>query len=66
MSLDFNYIGKCQEISLFHGLYTFEVWGAQGGTCDVEESGRGGYAKGTIKLTYTKNVCMCWWKRRTI
>ena len=54
--MDFVYTGKCEEFYLFSGFYTFEVWGAQGGNCSYEESGRGGYAKGEIYIENSRQT----------
>ena len=57
--INFQYIGRCQERYLQSGTYLFEVWGAQGGTCGVTESGRGGYAKGTGHFRTQKRIVVC-------
>ena len=47
---EFNYTGNVQTwIVPKTGLYQLEVWGAEGGTSGY--GGKGGYAKGFIKLT---------------
>lgn len=54
--ITFNYTGNVQTFTApYDGVYTIEVWGAQGGTgCQKGCSGRGGYggySKGDITLT---------------
>lgn len=44
---EFNYTGGMQQATLPAGIYTLEVWGAQGGGT----GGLGGYSTGTITLT---------------
>lgn len=43
----FNYTGGMQQVTVPAGIYTLEVWGAQGGA----GGGLGGYSKGTVTLT---------------
>jgi len=50
----FTFTGDVQEfVAPSDGVYTLEVWGAQGGSTgyDVDKGGLGGYAKGNITLT---------------
>ncbi len=48
----FAYTGGKQEVTLQPGTYTFECWGAQGGSYNsTYTGGKGGYATGTITLT---------------
>lgn len=44
---EFNYTGGMQQVTVPAGIYTLEVWGAQGGA----GGGLGGYSKGTVTLT---------------
>lgn len=44
---EFNYTGGMQQVTVPAGVYTLEVWGAQGGA----GGGLGGYSKGTVTLT---------------
>lgn len=47
---DFNYTGVTQDFVVPEdGIYTLEVWGAEGGTSGY--GGKGGYSKGNITLT---------------
>lgn len=50
LSQTFNYNGGIQNITLPAGRYTFEVWGAAGGTDASGYGGQGGYAKGDLTL----------------
>ena len=59
MQYEYSTIGKCHEIVLSKGFYIFEVWGAQGGNCDFEESGRGGYSKASIKFESSQKLFVC-------
>lgn len=43
---EFNYTGGMQQVTVPAGIYTLEVWGAQGGA----GGGLGGYSKGTVTL----------------
>lgn len=44
---EFSYTGGMQQVTVPAGIYTLEVWGAQGGA----GGGLGGYSKGTVTLT---------------
>ena len=39
-----------QTVLLTRGLYQFEAWGAQGGTCGIDKAGLGGYARGIFRI----------------
>ena len=41
--------GSCETTIIGRGEYMFEVWGAQGGTCDLNQSARGGYSRAVFK-----------------
>ncbi len=48
--MTFSYTGNIQEFTILcPGAYQLEVWGAQGGSADVD-GGKGGYSSGTIIL----------------
>ncbi len=51
-TIDFDYTGKEEAISLPKGNYKLEVWGAQGGTDNntKEIGGLGGYSVGTYNI----------------
>lgn len=54
-SQDFSYTGSSQGfIAPATGTYTFEVWGAEGGTSGY--GGKGGYSKGSYTLTKGQTV----------
>lgn len=55
----FEYTGNIQTITLKPGTYTLEAWGASGGNFHYHNQaapGKGGYSKGTIKLTKTTTL----------
>lgn len=55
----FEYTGSIQTITLKPGTYTLEAWGASGGNFHYHNQaapGKGGYSKGTIKLTKTTTL----------
>lgn len=55
----FEYTGSIQTITLKPGTYTLEAWGASGGNFHYHNqsaTGKGGYSKGTIKLTKTTTL----------
>lgn len=59
VSKTFNYIGAVQEfIAEADGMYTLEVWGAQGGQSSHSSSSanKGGYAKGNIVLKKNQKI----------
>lgn len=46
------YSGSAKSLALPEGTYQLEVWGAMGGyRSDITYAGKGGYAKGTLRLT---------------
>ncbi len=49
---NFDYTGAVQTFTVpYDGLYTMEVWGAQGGIAyGSYEGGKGAYSKGTVEL----------------
>lgn len=48
---DYNYSGNYETfIAPYTGIYSIELWGAQGGGTTSLIGGRGGYTKGEIKL----------------
>ena len=59
MSFEFSPVGYCESILVSPGFYLLEVWGAQGGTCGVDTSGRGGYSKGIYHASKTENLTIC-------
>ena len=52
----FNFTKSEQSTVLKRGTYIFEAWGAQGGTCGIQRSGLGGYARGIFRLYSTTEV----------
>ena len=51
---NFAYTGSQQSITLQPGIYSLEVWGAQGGTGEsYQTDSKGGYASGEINLPTT-------------
>jgi hypothetical protein len=48
--IDFAYTENVQTVTLFPGIYEFEVWGADGGSGTTVAGGRGGYSTGTVTL----------------
>ena len=46
------------EGEILPGLYSLEVWGAQGGACSTTEGGRGGYTNASIKILNKINVSL--------
>ncbi|WCM41013.1 glycine-rich protein [Flavobacterium sp. CBA20B-1] len=54
-SQTFNYTGSVQTVTLPAGDYEIEMWGADGGkgfqTSQINNEGKGGYAKGTLTVT---------------
>ncbi|UUV22592.1 glycine-rich protein [Paenimyroides aestuarii] len=54
-SQTFNYTGSVQSVTLPAGDYEIEMWGADGGkgfqTSQINNEGKGGYAKGTLTVT---------------
>ena len=60
-SLIFEGKGFCESVKLKRGYYLLEAWGAQGGTCNQSESGKGGYSKGifhNVKNDQIITVCV--------
>lgn len=61
VTTNYTYNGSYRTVTLSAGTYTFECWGADGGYYPSATAasgaekiyGRGGYAKGTVKLTST-------------
>lgn len=53
---DFDYTGAVQSKTLSAGTYKLECWGAQGGSIDGADGGKGGYAVGTLQLTSQTTV----------
>ena len=48
---DYIYTGYVQTASLQPGIYTVEMWGANGGSTAWKSGGKGGYSKGTLTLS---------------
>ena len=50
--VDFSYTGDVQEFIVpVSGIYQLECWGAQGGFGESYAKSKGGYARGTLKLS---------------
>ena len=58
MSILIPYNGKCNSIRLSKGLYLLEVWGAEGGNCNIKNNG-GGYSSGILTLQSEKELFAC-------
>ena len=51
-TMDFDYTGAVQTVTVNPGTYKLECWGAQGGyRSSSDKSGKGGYSVGTLTLT---------------
>lgn len=48
---DYTYTGAKQTVTLQPGTYKLECWGAQGGSINGADGGKGGYAVGTIVIS---------------
>ena len=49
INASYIYLGKVQTYTApSDGIYKLEVWGAQGGTSNYKEGGKGGYSTGNI------------------
>ena len=60
MPLEFTPKGYCETVLLSKGIYTLEVWGAQGGNCTEQSKGFGGYSKGRIFIREPRfNLTVC-------
>ena len=59
MALVFSYKGFCEKFCISPGSYVFVLWGAQGGNCGYNESGRGGYTKAKIALNHSQQFIVC-------
>ena len=60
-SRDYKYSGHIETfVSPLSGFYQLEAWGAQGGTCNYEESGKGGYSRGIFhNLVNDQIITIC-------
>ena len=47
---NFSYTGAVQSVTLQPGTYKLECWGAQGGSIDGADGGKGGYSVGTLTI----------------
>ena len=56
VATDYAYTGEMQSAILSPGIYTFECWGAQGGSAGGGVGGKGGYSVGTLLLTSSATV----------
>jgi len=53
---NYTYTGSKQTATLQPGTYTFECWGAQGGSITGATGGKGGYSVGTIEINSPTTV----------
>ena len=55
--INYSYVNnKVYSVTLGKGTYTFEVWGAQGGSYSGSNGGKGGYTKGNYTVTGTTQL----------
>ena len=60
IALSFEAKGECESVKLKRGYFLLEAWGAQGGTCNYEESGKGGYSRGIFhNLVNDQIITIC-------
>ena len=60
MSFSIPYSGSCVNITLQHGLFLFELWGAQGGVeTPGSKSGRGAYTVGRLNIFNSQSFLVC-------